>query len=91
MVPFQVYFNKAIPNPTFKLKNAPAKQPVIAIIPSPILANWVFTKKSQAEFPNAKNVMPKYDGLIPVKVYINCEPRSMLSDYHYKINKNFNY
>ena len=65
---FQVYFNKAIPNPMFKLKNAPAKQPVIAIIPNPILASSVLTKKSQAEFPKAKNVIPKYEGLILVKV-----------------------
>lgn len=43
----------------FKLKNAPAKQPVIAIIPNPIRASSVFTKKSQAEFPKAKNVIPK--------------------------------
>lgn len=64
--PFQVDFINAIPKPTLKLKNAPEKHPVIAIIPNPILASFVLTNKSQIEFPNAKIVIPKYEGFMPV-------------------------
>lgn len=67
----QVSLISPAPNPTIILNTDPAKHPVKAINPNPILANLVSTKKSQELFPKAKNVIPKYEKLISVKVCIN--------------------
>ena len=48
------------------LKRGPAKQPVIANSPNPSLETARSATKSPIEFPIAKRVSPRKDGLIPL-------------------------
>jgi len=48
-----------IPRPRLRLKNYPAKQPVIAILARPHLATDAFVIVSPTEFPHARIVKPR--------------------------------
>lgn len=54
-------FSIEIPKPRLKLKNWPAKHPVIAILANPLLATEAFVIVSPTELPHARIVRPKYD------------------------------
>lgn len=50
-----------IPSPKLRLKNCPAKHPVIAILARPHLATEAFVIVSPTEFPHARIVRPRYE------------------------------
>ena len=50
---------KPTPRPTRRLKTGPAKQAVMDMLASPLLAIDMFVDKSPTEFPHARMVSPK--------------------------------
>ncbi|KAM3255822.1 hypothetical protein ACQJBY_048791 [Aegilops geniculata] len=57
-----VCITRAVPNPTSMLNIGPAKQPAMAIVGWPFLANATSATRSPTEFPHAKTVMPSIAG-----------------------------
>lgn len=71
----KLIFIKEIPNPTNKLNNEPAIEPVKAISPQPLFTKDKFKTLSEIQFPKAKTVIPKN-----VEGMFNKSPKVVIND-----------
>ena len=69
---FIVFFIRDDPNPMRVLKSGPAIDPATPISPYPSFESAQFNDKSEAEFPNDNNVIPRKEegilNIIPIVV-----------------------